>query len=324
MSNSQDITLVVHGGAGTITRETMTPAVEVQYRFGLECALQAGYAILAAGGTSADAVTAATMVLEDDPLFNAGKGAVFSHEGRIELDAAIMDGKTGLAGAGVTTVKNPVIAARAVMDKSKHVLLIGAGADQFAASQNAEIVDPAYFFTQHRWDQLQKARENERIEPDPDGQPAKASAPAQENCQTAGKFGTVGAVALDCVGNLAAATSTGGLTNKLFGRVGDSAIIGAGIYADNATAAVSGTGEGEYFMRGLLAHDIVARMKYAKASLSEAVDQAIHSALNAKGGAGGVIALDARGNIKFGFNTSGMYRGYIKSDGKPVVQIYKD
>jgi L-asparaginase / beta-aspartyl-peptidase len=326
MPDSQTIALAVHGGAGTITREAMTPAIEAPYRAGLERALLAGYRILASGGGSVDAVTAAVSVLEDDPLFNAGKGAVFTHAGRIELDAAIMDGNSGLAGAvaGVTTVKNPVLAARAVMERSQHVLLIGAGADQFAAAHQLEIVDQAYFFSQQRWDQLQKARQNERLELDHDGQPAPAFTPASDNRPSDDQFGTVGAVALDCLGNLAAATSTGGLTNQLFGRVGDSAIIGAGTYADNATAAVSGTGIGEYFMRGLLAHDIAARMQYAKLSLAQAVDQAIEAILRGKGGEGGVIALDAGGNIKFGFNTKGMYRGYIRSDGKPVVQMYNE
>ncbi|MDB5842201.1 MAG: isoaspartyl peptidase [Herminiimonas sp.] len=319
-------TLVVHGGAGAITRKTMTPAVEAQYRIGLERALQAGYRILAAGGHSVDAVMAATMAFEDDFLFNAGKGSVFTHDGMIEMDAAIMDGRSGDAGAvaGVTTVKNPIVAARAVMDRSRHVLLIGDGADRFAALHNSEIVDQAYFFTRHRWDQLQKAREKERVRPDHDDRPASTSAPPSHDRQSDNKFGTVGAVALDCLGNLAAATSTGGLTNKLYGRVGDSAIIGAGTYADNATAAISGTGVGEYFMRALLAYDIAARMKYTKASLSDAVDQAIYCALESKGGEGGVIALDAGGNIKCSFNTKGMYRGYITNDGKPVVQLYKD
>jgi L-asparaginase / beta-aspartyl-peptidase len=321
----QRIILVVHGGAGTIQRASMTPEREAQYRDGLERALKAGYQVLAAGGTSVDAVVATIKVFEDDPLFNAGKGAVFTHEGKNELDAAIMDGKTGLAGAvaGVTTVKNPITAARAVMDKTKHVMLVSAGAEKFAAQQKLEIVDPSYFFTQYRWDQLQKAIEKDKIQLDHDGAPPKTSQ-TPDPWELDHKYGTVGAVALDRYGNLAAGTSTGGLTNKYFGRVGDSPIIGAGTYADNATVAVSGTGTGEFYMRGLIAYDIAARMKYLKLPVSEAVDQTMKTALNDKHGDGGVIALDAQGHFKFAFNTEGMYRGYIKSDGKPVTFMYKD
>jgi L-asparaginase / beta-aspartyl-peptidase len=317
------IVLVVHGGAGTITRASITPEIEAQYRAGLERALKTGYAILAAGGSSVDAVEATIRVFEDDPLFNAGKGAVFTHDGKNELDAAIMDGKTGLggAGAGVTTVKNPISAARAVMEKTRHVMLIGSGAENFAAAQKLEIVDPSYFFTQRRWDQLQKAREKDKIELDHDG---KQKNSANELWQTDHKYGTVGAVALDRYGNLAAGTSTGGLTNKMAGRVGDSPIIGAGTYADNATVAISGTGTGEYYMRSLLAYDIAARMKYLKLPLSDAVDQTIKEALDDKHGDGGLIALDAKGNFRFGFNTEGMYRGFIKADGKPSTFVYKD
>ena len=324
----QRIILVVHGGAGTISRASMTPEREAQYRGGLEHAMKAGYEVLAAGGSSVDAVVATIKVFEDDPLFNAGKGAVFTHEGKNELDAAIMDGKTGLAGAvaGVTTIKNPITAARAVMDKTRHVLLVSAGAEKFAATQKLEIVDPSYFFTQYRWDQLQKAIEKDRIQLDHDGSkpaPAKTSATPQ-TWELDHKYGTVGAVALDRYGNLAAGTSTGGLTNKYYGRVGDSPIIGAGTYADNATVAVSGTGTGEFYMRGLIAYDIAARMKYLKLPVSDAVDQTLKSALDDKHGDGGVIALDAQGNFKFGFNTAGMYRGYVKSDGKPVTFMYRD
>ena len=324
------VTLAVHGGSGTITRSTITPEVDAQYRAALDRALKAGHAVLASGGSSVDAVVATIKVFEDDPLFNAGKGAVFTNEGKNELDASIMDGKTGLAGAvaGVTTIRNPITAARAVMDKTRHVLMVSSGADKFAAVQKLDIVEPAYFYTPHRWDQLQKAKERDQIQLDHDGK-AKTSAlqPAAnpfEAWMIDHKFGTVGAVALDAQGNLAAATSTGGLTNKLYGRVGDSPIIGAGTYADNATVAVSGTGTGEFFMRGVVAYDISARMKYAKVSVSDAVDQTIKSALDDKNGRGGVIALDKDGNIKFGFNTEGMYRGYVKSDGKPVIQIYRD
>jgi beta-aspartyl-peptidase (threonine type) len=237
-----------------------------------------------------------------------------------------MDGKTGLAGAvaGVTTIKNPIVAARAVMEKTKHVMLSGGGADKFAAAQKLEIVEPAYFHTPHRWEQLQNAKKRDAIELDHDSKAKKTSAAPMEMWESDVKYGTVGAVALDRDGNLAAGTSTGGLTNKLYGRIGDSPIIGAGTYADNATVAVSGTGTGEFFMRGLVAYDVAARMKYAKLSLAEAVDQTIQAALENKKGRGGVIALDAKGNIKFGFNTEGMYRGYIKSDGKPVTMVYKE
>lgn len=325
-------TLVVHGGSGTITRDTITPQIEAKYRAALERALKAGHAVLSSGGTSVDAVVATIKVFEDDPLFNAGKGAVFTNDGKNELDASIMDGKTGLAGAvaGVTTVKNPITAARAVMDKTRHALMATTGAEKFAAVQKLDIVASDYFYTPHRWEQLQKAKERDQIQLDHDGKAKTSKRPIApldnpfEPWMIDNKFGTVGAVALDAQGNLAAGTSTGGLTNKLYGRVGDSPIIGAGTYADNATVAVSGTGTGEFFMRGVVAYDISARMKYAKVNLSDAVDQTIKSALDNKKGRGGVIALDKDGNVKFGFNTQGMYRGHIRADGKPVIQIYRD
>lgn len=317
--------IAVHGGAGTIRREDMTPEEEEGYRGVITRALHIGHQILAGGGTSLDAVCAAVQIFEDDPLFNAGKGSVFTNDGKIELDAAIMDGKTGNAGAvaGVRTIRNPVIAARAVMDRTKHVLLSGAGAEQFAALHEIETVDPEYFHTERRRDQLQHAQKHAEIQLDHDGKTGTSSN-TLESWQIDNKFGTVGAVALDSFGNLAAATSTGGLTNKLYGRIGDSPIIGAGTYADNGTAAVSGTGVGEYFMRGLIAYDVAARMKYLGLSLSDAVDQVIRCELDQRGGQGGVIALDANGNVKFGFNTEGMYRGYMKDDGVPVVLIYRD
>ncbi len=322
------ITLAVHGGSGTISRSTITPQQEALYRDALERALKAGHAVLVKGGSSVDAVVATIKVFEDDPLFNAGKGAVFTNDGKNELDASIMDGKTGLAGAvaGVTTVKNPITAARAVMDKTRHVLMVSSGADKFAAAQKLDIVTPEYFHTPHRWEQLQKAKERDQIQLDHDGKPKTSSAPADafEPWMIDNKFGTVGAVALDAQGNLAAGTSTGGLTNKLYGRVGDSPIIGAGNYADNNTVAVSATGTGEFFMRGVVAYDVSARMKYANASVSQAVDQTIKAALDDKKGRGGVVALDKDGNVKYGFNTEGMYRGSIKADGKPMVLIYKD
>ncbi len=325
------ITLAVHGGSGTISRTTITAEQEARYRASLEQALRAGHAVLAGGGSAVDAVVATIKIFEDDPLFNAGKGAVFTNEGKNELDASIMDGKTGLAGAvaGVTTIKNPITAARAVMEKSRHVLMAGVGADKFAAAQKLEIVDPAYFHTPHRWEQLQKAKERDQIQLDHDGKPkTSAVSPALsepfEAWMVDHKFGTVGAVALDANGNLAAGTSTGGLTNKLFGRVGDSPIICAGTYADNQTVAVSATGTGEFFMRGVVAYDISARMRYSNASVNHAVDQTIKATLSDKNGRGGVVALDKNGIVKYGFNTEGMYRGAIRADGKPEVLIYKD
>jgi beta-aspartyl-peptidase (threonine type) len=321
---SQRNVIAVHGGAGTIRRENMTPDDERDYRAVIACALDAGHRILMQGGTSLDAVCAAVQVFENDPLFNAGKGAVLTHDGKIELDASIMDGKSGKAGAvaSVSRIKNPVIAARAVMEKTDHVLLGGSGAEQFAAMNGIEMVAPEYFYTEHRQDQLQQAKKQAAVQLDHDGASTSA-AQKFASWQTDDKFGTVGAVALDSFGNLAAATSTGGLTNKLYGRIGDSPIIGAGTYADNATAAVSGTGIGEFFMRGLIAYDVAARMKYLGLPLSDAVNQVIDTALNQRGGQGGVIALDANGNVKFGFNTEGMYRGYMKSDGAQVVRIYR-
>jgi beta-aspartyl-peptidase (threonine type) len=322
--------LLVHGGSGTITRATITPEIESQYRTSLERALKAGQKILAAGGSSVDAVVATIRVFEDDPLFNAGKGAVFTSEGKNELDASIMDGKTGLAGAvaGVVSVKNPIEAARSVMTNSRHVMMAGAGADEFAKAQKLEIVAPEYFYTQHRWDQLQSAKKRQQLEMDHDGKAKTSTAPESREplqpWEVDYKYGTVGAVALDQHGNLAAGTSTGGLTNKLYGRVGDSPVIGAGTYADNKTVAVSCTGTGEFFMRGLVAYDVAARMKYARSELSEAVDQTIQTQLTDKRGRGGLIALDAKGNIKFGFNTEGMYRGYVKNNESPVTMVYRD
>ncbi len=305
--------LVIHGGAGTITRATMTPELEQQYRAGLEQALRTGYAILAKGGTSLDAVEATIRVMEDSPLFNAGKGAVFTHEGRNEMDAAIMDGKTKRAGsvAGVTIIKNPISAARAVMERSPHVMMAGRGAEMFATKMGLEIVDPSYFWTEKRWKQLQQQLIKEQ-------QPRGELRLVREL-----KYGTVGALALDQSGNLAAGTSTGGTTNKQFGRIGDSPVIGAGTYADNETCAVSASGVGEYFIRWTVAYDIAALMKYRGASVKDAADEVINHKLP-KEGEGGVIALDAKGNFAMSFNSQGMYRGWIGADGVPHVLIYKD
>jgi beta-aspartyl-peptidase (threonine type) len=303
------IMLVMHGGAGTITRSSMSADMEKQYREALEQALRTGHAILAKGGTSLDAVEASVRVLEDSPLFNAGKGAVFTHEGRIELDAAIMDGKNKRAGsvAGLTIVKNPISAARAVMEKSPHVMMSGHGADLFATQAGLEIVDPSYFWTERRWKALQQELMKEQQQ-----------APVQKH------FGTVGAVALDQSGNLAAATSTGGTTNKRFGRIGDSPIIGAGTYAENESVAVSCTGTGEYFIRWTVAHDIAALYKYRNMSVDVAGNEVIHHKLKENGGDGGAIILDAKGHFSMPFNTEGMYRGWIGADGVPHVLIYKD
>lgn len=323
------ITLVIHGGAGTITRKNLTPEREKAYRETLEQALQTGYAILKRGGTSADAVEATIHVMEDSPLFNAGKGAVFTHEGKNEMDAAFMDGKTGGAGAvaGVTTIRNPISAARAVMEKSEHVLLVGKGAEQFAKEKGLTLVDPKYFYTEARWQGLQNALKEEKVELDHSAKPTgkDSSGRADDLIFTEGKkFGTVGCVALDQFGNLAAGTSTGGMTNKRWNRVGDAPLIGAGTYADNATCAVSATGHGEYFIRSVVAYDIAALMGYKGLSVQQAADEVVMKKLVKKGGEGGVIALDAKGNFAMPFNSEGMYRGYVRADGKPVVAIYKD
>jgi L-asparaginase / beta-aspartyl-peptidase len=314
-------TIAIHGGTGAITRQSLSLEMERQYRDAMARALKAGMAELDAGKSSVDAVVAAVKVMEDDPLFNAGKGAVFTNEGRNELDAAVMDGRTGLAGAvaGVTTIKNPVVAARAVMEKTSHVMLAGPGAEKFAAAQKLEIVDPSYFFTQRRWEQLERARKGNRIELDNDDKAAKKSSFLEMDS----KYGTVGAVAIDRDGNLAAATSTGGLTNKLYGRIGDSPIVGAGTYADNRTLAVSGTGTGEFFMRGLIAYDIAARMKYLKLPLAEAINATLKEALEDKKGRGGIIAIDHDATVRYGFNTEGMYRGWLRKGGDPVIEIFR-
>ncbi|WP_100158301.1 isoaspartyl peptidase/L-asparaginase family protein [Proteus columbae] len=316
------IRLVIHGGAGTITKDTITPEQEKEYKEKLTEALNAGYAVLNSGGTSIEAVQKSINVMEDSPLFNAGKGAVFTHDGRNELDASIMDGKTRKAGAvaGVTTVKNPINAAIAVMEKSPHVMMVSNGADLFAKEQGLTIVDPSYFRTEHRWQQLQKAIEKEQVVLDHDG---KTAALFVDPMMYDYKYGTVGAVALDQHGNLAAGTSTGGMTNKRYGRVGDSPIIGAGNYADNETVAVSATGSGEMFIRTLTAFNIAAQVKYKNLPLEEAAQNALDE-VKAINGSGGVIVLDKTGNYTMSFNSEGMYRGTIANDGKPVVAIYKE
>jgi L-asparaginase / beta-aspartyl-peptidase len=302
--------LVIHGGAGVVRAE-MTPAREAAVRIALKRSLHAGYDVLLAGGSSLDAIGAAIVVLEDDPHFNAGHGAVFNHDGRNELDASIMDGATLRAGAiaNVHHVRNPILLARAVMEKSDHVMLIDAGAEQFAASIGMPLVDATYFHTEERWQALQKALRQER-----DASPEPGTTP---------HHGTVGAVALDCRGNLAAGTSTGGMTNKRYGRVGDSPIIGAGTYADQR-CAVSATGWGEFFIRATAARDICARVEFRGDTLASAADEVVLGVIPALGGDGGVIALDAQGNIATPFNTDGMFRGWVDQDGRAHVAIYSD
>ena len=323
-TGKQNFVLVIHGGAGTITRQNMTEQNERAYKLSLEKALRAGYEILNSGGSSLDAVEATVKILEDNPLFNAGKGAVFTHEGKIELDAAVMNGKNLAAGsmAGVTTIKNPVSGARAVMEKSGHVMLIGKGAEAFAAEQGLDIVDPSYFYTQSRWDSLQNLIKQDSIKNKIDKVNTKTLVEEAKNNDS--KFGTVGAVALDVQGNLAAATSTGGMSNKKYGRVGDVPIIGAGTYANNATCAISCTGWGEFFIRLVVAKSVSDLMEYKNLSLQKAAEEMIMKKVPQLGGDGGLIAVDKKGNFAMPFNTAGMYRGYIRSDGKAVVKIYKD
>lgn len=315
------ITLVIHGGAGTIKRENLSPERETAYKQKLAEALNEGYKLLESGGTSIEAVIQAIKIMEDSPLFNAGKGAVFTNDERNELDASIMDGKTLKAGAvaGVTTIKNPITAAFEVMNNSPHVMMVGAGAEKFAAESGLEIVDPDYFYTEERYRQLKRIQGSEK-------QQLEHSAPKGSNGSFMDdkKLGTVGAVALDQYGNLAAGTSTGGMTNKKYGRVGDSPIIGAGTYADNLSCAVSATGHGEYFIRNVVAYDIAALMKYKGFSLKKASEVVVNEKLVQAGADGGVIALDRKGNFSMPFNTTGMYRGYINKKGNAKVFIFKE
>jgi beta-aspartyl-peptidase (threonine type) len=318
--------LVIHGGAGTILKSQMSPEKEKAYTDALNKALQAGNDILKDGGTAVDAVEACVRSMEDNPLFNAGKGAVFTNEGRNELDAAIMNGKTLAAGsvAGVTTIKNPVSAARAVMEKSPHVMMAGPGAEKFAKQEGLEIVDPSYFYTEERWKGLQRAKTLDSLQQLKDSAAKKTSAIDIPEEERKFKYGTVGAVALDRHGNLAAATSTGGMTNKKYGRVGDAPVIGAGTYASNATVAISGTGWGEYFIRLVMAKTISDMMEFGKMKLKEAANEMVMKRLPALGGDGGLIAVDKDGNIAMPFCTEGMYRAYIKNTGESKVKIYKE
>ncbi len=314
----QEFAIVIHGGAGTILKEYMTDSLEAAYKAKLTEAIQTGYKILENGGSSLEAVQHTINVMENSPLFNSAKGAVFTHEGKNELDASIMDGATLNAGAiaGVTQVKNPINLAYEVMVNSDHVLLSGEGAETFAKERGIELVDPSYFFTQNRYDALQRALEREKQD-----SISKASAfydPFIKN----EKYGTVGCVALDKNGNLAAGTSTGGMTNKRYNRIGDSPIIGSGTYANNATCGVSSTGWGEYFIRGQVAYDISAQMEYAGKSLPEATTDVIQKKLTKLGGTGGIVALDHYGNPSMEFNTEGMYRAYMNDQGKLTIGIY--
>lgn len=303
IAQQQKYGLVIHGGAGTILKKNMSPEKEAAYTEKLKEALTTGYKILDSGGTSLDAVNAVINIMEDSPLFNAGKGAVLTEKGEAELDASIMEGKTLAAGAvaGVKHIKNPINLARLVMEKSPHVMMMGDGAEEFAKQNNYELVDNKYFITEERRQQYLKIKE------------------AQDK-----KHGTVGCVALDKTGSLAAGTSTGGMMMKKFGRVGDAPIIGAGTYANNNTCAVSATGHGEYFIRLGIARDISSLMEYKNYSLQQAADEVINVKLTKLGGTGGVIAIDKNGNVTMPFNTEGMYRGYYINGGVPVVKIYKD
>jgi len=318
--------LVLHGGSGVIDRADLKPEQDRAYRAVLARAADVGAAVLRASGAALDAVEAAIHVLEDDPLFNAGRGAVFTADGRVELDAAIMDGATLDAGAvaGVTRVRNPISAARAVMERSPHVLLMGTGADAFAAAEGLARVDPAYFFVERRWRALERqlSREGLAILPRPAGADRDETHAALAHDE--GKRGTVGAVARDVRADVAAGTSTGGTTGKRWGRVGDSPLIGAGTYASNKSAAVSGTGEGEYFIRLSVAREICALVELKGLPLQAAVDAVIQGELTALGGQGGVIAVAPDGQMAWSFNTSGMYRARI-AEGQPLaVAIYKD
>jgi len=314
--------ILIHAGAGSISKESLKPEREAAVRIKLAEAVMTGHRILQNGGTSIDAVEATIRILEDSPLFNAGKGAVFTSEGTNELDACIMDGRTLKAGAvaGVKHIKNPISLARLVMEKSPHVMMVAEGAEKFAVEQGIELVDQKYFFTQERWDSWQRVRQREEQR---DKEQKRPSGTLEQGIGTERKYGTVGAVALDKAGNLAAATSTGGTQNKRFGRVGDCPIVGAGTYANNRTCAVSATGTGEYFIRLNVAHDISALMEYRGWTLEQAANTVIKEKLTKLGGDGGIIAIDRQGRIATPFNTSGMWRAHVLGpDGKVVVDVF--
>jgi len=311
--------IVIHTGAGQFTLASLGDRREPM-REAMTAALMAGHSVLTGGGSSLDAVQAAIVILEDSPYFNAGKGAVFNHEGKNELDSSIMDGATHRAGAvaGLRHIKNPVLLARLVMEKSPHVMMVGEGAEAFAKEQGGiAFVDERYFYTERSWQALQRALDDEKKQTTKGSGSAQLPTPARAGAY----FGTVGAVALDQQGNLAAATSTGGMTNKRFGRVGDSPIIGAGTYADNRSCAISSTGHGEFFIRYTVARDICARVEYKSATVQAAADAVVQDELKKAGGEGGIIGMDHAGNVAVSFNSTGMSRGYVGQDGKPVVMF---
>lgn len=315
----QKISLAIHGGAGTILKNDMTPELEKAYLEGLNDALTAGYAVLEQGGSAANAVKAALVILEDNMLFNAGRGSVFTKKGVQEMDAAIMEGKDLSAGAvaGVRNVRNPIELAMEVMRNSNHVFLSGKGANDFAIKQGIKLEPDEFFFSQFRYDQWKQIRDSDNYSLDHTHQQL-------EELMRDKKFGTVGATACDSHGNIAAATSTGGMTNKKYGRIGDSPLIGIGTYANDKTCAISCTGHGEPFIRAVAAHDVSALMEYKGMSLQEAMNEVVHVKLPALEGEGGMIGVDAAGNISMLFNSAGMYRGARSSDGTDLVQIYKD
>ena len=319
-----NIAIAIHGGAGTLKKETMSSDQQSKYHAALEQALQQGYRVLEQGGSSVDSVQAAIVSMEDSPLFNAGYGAVFTHDKTHELDASIMEGKNLNAGAvtGVSHIKNPIVLAAAVMQQSEHVMFSGEGAERFARTQNIPRVGNDYFSTERRLKQIEQILEREASKTKLSEDQAKLS-PGSAALWEDRKFGTVGAVALDAAGNLAAATSTGGMSNKQYGRIGDSPVIGAGTYADNRACAVSATGHGEYFIRAAVTHDICARVLYKGITLQQAADEVIQGKLIQMNGRGGVVALSPKGEVVFSFNTSGMYRGYIDSKGARHTEIFK-
>ncbi|WP_298882718.1 isoaspartyl peptidase/L-asparaginase family protein [uncultured Polaribacter sp.] len=321
-SVQNEFAIIIHGGAGTILKKNMSDEKEAAYKAKLEEAIKVGHTILKNGGTSAEAVMKTIQVMEESPLFNAGKGAVFTHEETNELDASFMDGKTLNAGAvaGVTNVKSPIELAIKVMTDSDHVMLSGKGASVFAKEKGLEIVDPSYFYTERRFKSLQRIKNRNKTELDHDDKKAAFYDADIKNA----KFGTVGCVALDKNGNIAAGTSTGGMTNKRWGRIGDAPIIGSGTYANNLTCGVSSTGWGEYFIRSQVAYDISAQMEYQQKTLKEATKDVIQNKLTKLGGTGGVVALDKKGNMSFEFNTAGMYRASMDEKGNLVVKIYKE
>ncbi|HXG83592.1 MAG TPA: isoaspartyl peptidase/L-asparaginase [Pyrinomonadaceae bacterium] len=322
--NQTKTAIAVHGGAGTILKSEMTFSLEDEYRDGLETALREGWKILQNGGSALDAVEAAVVALEDFPLFNAGRGAVFNHDGKNEMDACLMNGENRETGAVafIRNVKNPIKVARLVMERTEHILLAGTGANEFAEEMNIGFEPDEYFFTEVRYQQLLKARRENTVQLDHTVEESEINA-SKSALEKEKKFGTVGAVACDAKGNVAAATSTGGMTNKKFGRIGDTPLVGAGTYADNNTCAVSCTGHGEFFMTELAAYDVAALMKYKNLNLKDAAIEVVEK-LRVIGGEGGLIAVDSGGNLALPFNSAGMYRGFITPDGKTEIKIYRD